>query len=180
VNSSRVVAAAARLEEAQVKTVALIGFPLGAMDADAKRYEAELAFDLGAQEVEVVVGLGQVKDGDARKILRELRDIVSAADESPVGMIIESAQLSPDELKLIGEVIPESGVQRVCTSTDFWPDARVTAERLQVLREAMGAKTQLKATGGVRDLQLARALLAAGAALIGTTSVTELTIPSKN
>jgi len=177
VNTSRVVAVAARLEESDVKTVALVGFPLGAMDADAKRYEAELAFDLGAQEVEVVVGLGQIKDGDGKRLLRELRDLVEAADERPMGVMIELAQLSPAELTLVGEAIQDSGVSRICTSTDFWPDAQVTADDLQKLREVVGEKVQIKAVGGIRDPQLAQALLEAGAVIVGSTNVTALINP---
>jgi len=174
VNSSRVMAAAARLEESGVKTVALIGFPLGAADADAKRYEAELAFDLGAQEVEVVIGLGQIKAGDPKTLLRELRDLSAAADESLLGVIVEAAQLSPDELKLFGDVVQEASVIRVCTSTDFWPDARVAVDTLNALREVIGPKAQIKAVGGIREPLMATELLKAGASLIGTSSVTTL------
>ena len=159
---------AARLEESGVKTVALVGFPLGAMDADAKRYETELAFDLGAQEVEVVLGLGQIKDGDAKRLLRELRDFAEAADERPVGVTIELARLSPEELTTVGAVIQESGLHQICTSTDFWPDSQVTADDLNRLRQIVGEKMRIKAVGGIRDAQSAEALLNAGASLIGS------------
>ena len=171
VNSSRLMAAAAHLQESDVRVVALIGFPLGTADADAKRYEAELAFDLGAQEAEVAISLGQIKDGDAKKLLRELHDLAAAADESPLGVIVEAAQLSPEELKLFGDVIQEAGITRVCTSTDFWPDAGVTAETVKALRTAIGPKTQIKAVGGIRDQLRAGELLQAGAGLIGTSSI---------
>jgi len=174
VNSSRVVAAGARLEESDVKAVALVGFPLGTMEADAKRYEAELAFDLGAQEVEVVLGLGQIKDGDTKRILRELRDLVAVAEERPLSVTIELAKLSQDELSLVGDVIQESGVRRICTSTDFWPDSAVTVEALKQLREVVGEKVQIKAVGGIREPQLARALLESGAEAIGSVNAAAL------
>ena len=177
VNTSRVVAASTRLEDSSVKTVALVGFPLGAMDADAKRYEAELAFDLGAHEVEVVLGLGQIKDGDTKRILRELRDLMAVAEERPLGVTIELAKLSEDELSLLGEVIQESGVKRICTSTDFWPDSSVTVEALKQLHEIVGEKTQIKAVGGIRNLQLARALVEAGAVIAGSTNAAALIAP---
>jgi len=177
VNTGRVVTVAARLEESTVKTVALVGFPLGALDADAKRYETELAFDLGAQEVEVVLGLGQIKDGDGPRLLRELRDLAEAADERPVGVTVEIARLSREELSLVGGIIQESGVQQICTSTDFWPDSQVTLADLKHLREVVGGKVQFKAVGGIRATALARALLADGAAIVGTTQVAELLGP---
>ena len=174
VNSSRLAAAAARLEESDVRTVALVGFPLGAMDADAKRYETELAFDLGANEVEVVLSLGQIKDGDSKRMLRELRDLVAAAEERPLAVTIELARLTRDELGLVGEVIQESGVRRICTSTDFWPDSSVTVDALKQLREVVGEKVQLKAVGGIREPPLAHALLGSGAVLVGSANVVAL------
>ena len=177
VNTSRVVTVAARLEESDVKTVALVGFPLGAMDADARRYEMELAFDLGAQEVEVVLSLGQIKDGDSKKLLRELRDFAEAADERPVGVTVELARLTREELRLVGEVVRESGVQQVCTSTDFWPDSQVTLEGLEQLREVVGEKLQIKAVGGIREAALAQVLLEGGAAVVGSTNMAGLLGP---
>jgi deoxyribose-phosphate aldolase len=174
VNTSRVIAVAAQLADTPVRTVGLVGFPLGEMDADAKRYEAELAFDLGAQEVELVLSLGQIKGRDTKRLLRETRDVVAAADESPVGITVELAQLNADEQSFLTELVLESGAQRIVTSTDFWPDSRVNAERIAALRESVGAKLQIKAVGGLRDCQNAHALLDAGANLIGSTAVAGL------
>jgi deoxyribose-phosphate aldolase len=168
VSSSRVAAAAARLEDSHVKVVALIGFPLGTTDGDAKRYEAELAFDLGAHEVEVVLDLGRIKEGDVQRMRRELGDVVAVADERPVGVVIEFARLSAVERQFVAEALHETGVQRICTSTDFWPDAQVTVADLKALREALNPKIAIKAVGGLRERPLAEALLAAGAATIGS------------
>jgi deoxyribose-phosphate aldolase len=166
--SGRVAGAVAQLEDSPVQTVALVGFPLGAMDADAKRYETELAFDLGAQEVEVVLSLGQIKDAEPARILRELRDLVAATEERPLGVSLEVARLTRDELSWIIPVIQEAGVRRMVTSTDFWPDATITPELMQTLRESDEGKLQLKAVGGIRDRAAAVALLAGGAALVGS------------
>src|SRR5256714_5560685 len=97
VNGSRVIRAAARLEESEVKVATVVGFPLGAMDADAKRYETEVAIDNGAQEISVVINIGWLKDGNDAAVLRELRDVVEAADERPVGVILEAGLLTREE-----------------------------------------------------------------------------------
>ena len=81
VNSSYVVHARHFLEDSDVKVVAAIGYPLGGVDGDTKRYETEVAVDNGAQEIDVVMNIGRLKDGDDKYILRELRDVAEAADE---------------------------------------------------------------------------------------------------
>src|SRR6478609_3604797 len=89
VNSSRVADAYHFGSDAGLKIVSTIGFPFGAMDADAKRYEAEAAVDAGAHELDVVMNLGLLKDGAHDAALRELRDIVEAADERPVKVLVD-------------------------------------------------------------------------------------------
>src|SRR5664279_2224574 len=101
VNGSHVELACALLEESEVKVTGLIAFPLGAADTDAKRYETEVAIDHGAQEIEMVLNIGRLKDGDHRYVLRELRDLAEAADQRPVKVILETALLTPDEVRVL-------------------------------------------------------------------------------
>src|ERR1044071_5434705 len=75
VNGSRVAEAYALVENSGVKVACTVGFPLGAMSADAKRFEVEAAIDDGAQEIDVVLNIGRLKDGDEKYVLRELRDV---------------------------------------------------------------------------------------------------------
>ena len=96
VSSSRVELACSLVENSEVKVTGLVGFPLGAADADAKRYETEVAVDHGAQEIETVLNIGRLKDGDHRYVLRELRDIAEAADERPVKVILEASLLTSE------------------------------------------------------------------------------------
>jgi deoxyribose-phosphate aldolase len=113
VNSSRVAQAAARLEESPVKVTCTIGFPHGASDDDVKRYEVEAALDSGAQIFEVSASIGRVKDGDMPAVLRELRDIVEAADERPVSVGFEPQLLRGDELAQFCKLLVEAGVKGV-------------------------------------------------------------------
>jgi deoxyribose-phosphate aldolase len=82
VNGCRVDQARTLLEDSPIKVAAVVGFPLGAMDADAKRFETEAAIDAGAQEIDVVINIGRLKDGNHKYVLRELRDVVEAAEEA--------------------------------------------------------------------------------------------------
>ena len=117
VNGSRVELARTLTEESDVQVVALIGFPFGASDSDAKRYEAEIAVDHGAHGLDVVINLGRLKDGDSRYVLRELRDIVEAADERPVKAVMETHLLTREETILACKLALDSGAQFVATST---------------------------------------------------------------
>src|SRR5512137_2489197 len=115
VNGSRVELARHRLADTDVKVACVVGFPLGAMSADAKRYEAEAAIDDGAQEIDVVLNVGRLKEGDDRYVLRELRDVVEAADERPVKVIIEACLLTREEKIRSCQLVVESGAHFVKT-----------------------------------------------------------------
>jgi deoxyribose-phosphate aldolase len=169
VNGSNVELARAALGESGVQVVALVGFPLGASDTDAKRYETEIAVDEGAQEVDFVINIGRLKDGDRNFVLREMRDIVEAADERPVKVVLESHWLSREEKILACQLALDSGVEFVATSTDFHAPA-VTVEEIKLLCEVLGEQVGVKAAGGIRDLIKATALIEAGAKRIGTTA----------
>ncbi len=169
VNGSRVMLAAAGLEDSPVQLVALVGFPLGTNDSDVKRYETEVAIDFGAQEIELVLNLDHLKNGNHKALLREIHDVVEAADERPVCATFESAALSQAERLQFIELAADSGLKAIATGTDFWPDSQVSADDIKALRDALEPKLAIKAVGNIRTLEAARALIAAGAARVGTT-----------
>jgi deoxyribose-phosphate aldolase len=166
VNGSRVELARELLEEANVQVAALVGFPLGTNDSDAKRYETEVAVDSGAQEIEFVINIGRLKDGDRQFILREMRDIAEAADERSVKAILETHLLTRDEKILACQFALDSGIHFVVTSTDFHAPA-VTVDDVKLLRETLGEQLGVKAAGQIRDAQTAQALIEAGANRLG-------------
>lgn len=169
VNGSRVEQARHALEETEVKVVTVAGFPLGATDADAKRYEIEAAVDAGAHEVDVVLNVGRLKDGDDRYVLRELRDLVEAADGAPVKVILETGLLTRVEIVRACQWVVEAEAAFVKTSTGFGP-LGATVEDVLLLRESVGPNFGVKAAGGIRDLATARAMLEAGATRLGTSA----------
>jgi deoxyribose-phosphate aldolase len=164
VNSSHVVQAYSLVSDSNVKVIATVGYPLGAMDGDAKRYETETAVDSDAHEIEVVLNIGRLKEGDHGFVLRELRDICEASDERPVNVIIEADLLTVEEQKTACDLTVDSGARTVATHTGFF--GRPTAPLIRRLREHLGAKFLLKASP-VADLSTAIEIIEAGANRVG-------------
>lgn len=169
VNGSRVMLAAAGLEDSSVQLIALAGFPLGTGDSDVKRYEAEVAVDFGAQEIELVLNLDHIKNGGHKALLREVSDIVEAADERHVCVVLETRALTRAEIVTTCGLLSDTGIKTISTGTDFWPDTRVDADDIKAIRDALDSKIAVKAVGNIREVATALALLEAGAARIGTT-----------
>jgi deoxyribose-phosphate aldolase len=167
VNGSNIVQAYALVSEHNVKVIATVGYPLGAMDGDAKRYETEIAVDSDAHEIEVVLNLARLKEGDHGYVLRELRDICEAADERPVNVILEADMLTADEQKIACDLIIDSGARAVCTHTGFF--GRPAAPLIRRLRGYLGAKFLLKANP-VADLNMALEIIESGANRVGLVS----------
>jgi len=169
VNGSRVVQARHLLEDSDVKVASAVGFPLGAMSSDVKRFETEAAIDDGAAEIDVVLNIGRLKDGDDQFVLRELRDVAEAADERPVKVILETCLLTHEEKIRACHLVLDSGAHFVKTSTGF-STGGATIEDVKLLRETVGPKFGVKAAGGIRDAKTALAMIEAGATRLGTSA----------
>jgi deoxyribose-phosphate aldolase len=174
VNGSRVLPAAAGLEDSTIQLIALVGFPLGTGDSDVKRYETEVAIDFGAQEIELVLNLDHLKNAHAKALLREIHDVVEAADERPVCAVLETRALTRAEIVKVSGLLSDSGLKAVSTGTDFWPDSRVDADDIKAIRDQLEPRIAIKAVGNIRDAETAQSLLAAGATRLGTTHSTWL------
>ena len=169
VNGSRVELAYSLLEDSDVQVCTVVGFPLGAMDADAKRYETEVAVDLGASEIDMVMNVGRFKDGEHDYIVREIRDVVEAADDRVVKVILETCLLTNDEIAQACKLVTQAQAHFVKTSTGFG-NAGATLEHVWLMRETVGQFAGVKAAGGVRNADDARAMIEAGATRIGTSN----------
>ncbi len=169
VNGSRVAQAYSIVEDSGVKVACTVGFPLGAMTADAKRLEVEAAIDDGAQEIDVVLNIGRLKDGDDSHVLRELRDLVAAAEERTVKVIFETCLLSREEKIRACKLVVESGAHFVKTSTGF-SSGGATTHDVQLMRECVGPDFGVKASGGIRDTKVALGMIESGATRLGTSS----------
>ncbi|MGO9586125.1 MAG: deoxyribose-phosphate aldolase [Limisphaerales bacterium] len=170
VNGSWVVAACHLLEGSEVKVGCAVGFPLGAMSGDVKRFETEAAIDDGAHEIDVVLNIGRLKDGEDKFVFRKLCDMVEAqADERPVKVVLETCLLTNDQKVRACKLAVESGARFVKTSTGF-STGGATLEDVQLLRETVGPKFGVKASGGIRDTKTALSMIEAGATRLGTSA----------
>ena len=169
VNGSRVELAYSLLEESDVQVCAVVSFPLGSMDADAKRYETAAAVDAGAGEIDMVMNVGRFKDGEHDYVVREIRDVLESADDRVVKVILETCLLTDDEIVQASKLVVQAQAHFVKTSTGFG-SAGATLEHVKLMREAVGQFAGVKAAGGVRNAEDARGMIEAGATRVGTSN----------
>lgn len=167
VNSSNVRYVVERLRGSSVKTAAVVGFPLGASATVAKVVEAQESIRQGADEIDMVLNIGALKDRNYRLVLADIAEVVQASKPHPVKIIFETAMLARDE-KVIACVLSQlAGAAFVKTSTGFGPGG-ATVEDVKLMRQMVGNTMGVKASGGIRNLQEMQAMIAAGANRIGT------------
>lgn len=169
VNGANVAFVARRLDGSDVKPIAVVGFPLGAMLPRAKAFETRAVIQEGAQEVDTVINIGALKAGDHRATFEDLRAVVAAADDVPVKVIIEAVKLSRDEKLVACALAKASGAAFVKTSTGFGGGG-ATVQDVTLMRTAVGKQMGVKASGGIRDREAALVMLDAGADRLGTSA----------
>ncbi len=169
VHGSRVPLTRRLLEGSGVRVVSVAGFPLGAMPVEAKCFEAGRAVDQGAEEIDFVLNVGRLKDGENGYILDEIRGVVRAAQGRPVKAILECCLLDRDEKIRACLLAEEGGARFVKTSTGF-SRGGATAADVQLMRQTLGPGFGIKAAGGIRDARTALALLEAGATRLGSSA----------
>jgi len=156
--------------DSAVKVCAVIGFPHGMTTAEVKGFEAEKAIASGAEELDMVINVAALKEGDYEAVLADIRGVCAAARKAPgevlVKVILETALLEEGE-KVAGAILAVAGgADFVKTSTGFGPGG-ATVEDVALLRRTVGDKTGVKAAGGIRDASTAIAMIEAGATRIG-------------
>ena len=168
VNPTWVRAAACNLEGTGVPVCTVIGFPLGATLPDVKAYEARRSIFDGAREVDMVINVGALRSGDDCLVEHDIRSVVEVAHEYNVTckVIIETALLTDDEKVRACLAAKNAGADFVKTSTGFSKGGATVAD-ITLMRRTVGAGLGVKASGGVKGLDDARALVEAGATRIG-------------
>jgi deoxyribose-phosphate aldolase len=162
------------LKDTEVKVATVIGFPLGANTPQTKAYETKDAIAMGAHEVDMVINIGALKDGDLDLVKADIEAVVVAADNKAlVKVIIETALLTDDEKTKACQLAMEAGADYVKTSTGF-STGGATLEDVRLMRSVVGDKLGVKASGGVKDYKTAVAMMEAGATRIGTSSGVEI------
>ena len=162
---------AAELAGSPVKVCTVVGFPLGASATEIKVAETEAAIRGGAQEIDMVINIGELRGGNHDVVRRDIQAVVDAAHAGGaiVKVILETALLD-DEQKAVASGIAKSvGADFVKTSTGFGPGG-ATVHDVALMREVVGAEMGVKASGGIRTLEDLKSMVAAGANRIGASS----------
>lgn len=158
------------LKDSGVKVATVIGFPLGANTSATKAFETIDAIKKGANEIDMVINIGALKDADYKLVEEDIASVVKAADKKAiVKVIIETALLSDDEKIKACELALKAGANFVKTSTGF-STGGATVSDVSLMKSVVGDKLEVKASGAVRDYETALKMIEAGASRIGTSS----------
>ena len=153
-----------------VKTCTVIGFPQGATPSAVKAFETEQAVADGVDEVDMVIAVGRLKDGDDAYVKADIEAVVRAArGKALTKVIIETCLLTDEEKRRACLLAKEAGADFVKTSTGFAAGG-ATAADVRLMRESVGEAMGVKAAGGIRSRADAEAMIAAGATRLGTSS----------
>ena len=151
-----------------VKTSTVVGFPLGANTTAIKAAEAREAVANGADEVDMVLNIGALKDGDLAYVLEDIRGVVEAAHpKALVKVILETCLLTDEEKVAACKLAVEAGADFVKTSTGF-SSGGATVEDVRLMKETVGDRCLVKASTGINNREICDAMLAAGASRFGT------------
>jgi len=170
VNPTWVELAAQELKGTDVKVCTVIGFPLGANTKEVKVFETKDAIEKGAQEIDMVINIAKLKDGDDDYVESEIAGVVEASKgKAIVKVIIETCLLTDDEKKQVCNLAVKAGADFVKTSTGF-STGGATIEDVALMKQTVGAHVGVKASGGIRSKEDAQAMVHAGATRIGASS----------
>ncbi len=169
VNSIHVPLVAEQLHGSEVRVCAVVGFPLGAMPSVIKAAETAQAVGFGAQEIDMVIPVGALRDGHRDAVRADIAAVRAACPGAVLKVIIETCLLSDDEKRTACHLSVEAGADFVKTSTGFSTSGATVAD-VALMRAAVGPTIGVKASGGVRTLEAVQSMVAAGADRIGTSS----------
>jgi len=170
VNSSWVEYCAKKLRGSQVKVCAVVGFPLGAMDSRTKAYETRNAIENGADEIDMVINVGALKNGNLKLVEEDLRAVMRACrSTTTTKAIIETCLLTDEEKIIASQLVKKVGYDFVKTSTGF-SKAGATAQDITLMRRTVGPKMGIKAAGGIHNFEEALLMIQSGATRLGASA----------
>ena len=159
------------LEGSDVKVCTVVGFPLGASTKEVKAFEAKQAIKDGAQEIDMVLNVGALKNKNYDIVGKDIEAVAKVCKNKAVlKVIIETCLLDDEEKKIASQIVVQAGGQYVKTSTGF-STGGATAEDVKLIRKTVGSDAKIKASGKVRDYETAIAMIEAGADRIGSSSL---------
>ena len=179
VNGSYAKLVSTELAGSDVKTCVVVGFPLGAMTKEAKAFETSDAIKNGANEIDMVINVGALKDKNYTLLKEDIEAVVNAAKgKAIVKVIIETCLLTDEEKVKACEISKEAKADFVKTSTGF-SNSGATKEDIALMRKTVGDDLGVKASGGVRDYKTAMEMINAGASRIGASASIAIVKESK-
>lgn len=161
------------LKDSNVEITTVIGFPLGANNLRVKEYETIVAIESGADEIDMVINIGALKDKDYDYVKEEIETIRDIIEGRVLKVIIETCYLTEDEIKKMTEICNETFVNFIKTSTGFGSRG-ATLKDLEIINRYRNEVLEIKASGGIRNLKNAEAMVEAGATRLGTSSSVEI------
>lgn len=179
VNTCHAEFVAKQLADSDVKTCVVVGFPLGAMMTEAKAFEAKIAVEKGADEVDMVINVGALKDGKLELVEADIYAVVEASKPALVKVILETCLLTDEEKIAACEAAVRAGADFVKTSTGF-STGGATAEDIALMRKTVGPDLGVKASGGVRTKEDVEKMIEAGASRIGASASIAIVEGTKN
>lgn len=162
-----------QLKGSDVKVCTVIGFPLGAMTSQAKAFEAKQAIELGADEVDMVINIGRLKDNDLAYVTKDIQMVKEACGNHVLKVIIETCLLTDEQKLKACDCIKVANADFVKTSTGFSLHG-ATVEDVELLKNYVKDSLKVKAAGGVKTIEDLHKMIEAGADRIGTSSGTSL------
>lgn len=170
VNPTWVKYASELLKDSGVKVCTVIGFPLGATTSATKAFESKNAIENGAEEIDMVINIGALKDGNDGLVEEDIRAVVDASNgKALTKVIIETSLLTDEEKVRACQIAVKAGTNFVKTSTGFSTGGATIAD-ITLMRKTVGPEIGVKASGGVRNTSDAQAMIEAGATRIGASS----------
>lgn len=174
VNSCYTALTVEQLKGSDVKTCVVVGFPLGAMSTRAKAFEAKDAAESGAQEIDMVINVGALKENNLQYVENDIKAVVDAVNEKAiVKVIIETCLLTDEEKVTVCKLAQKAGADFVKTSTGFSTGGATQAD-VSLMRRTVGDSMGVKASGGIRDYETAVAMIEAGASRLGTSATVKI------
>ena len=155
------------------KVCCVVGFPLGAMDTASKAFEARTAIANGAGEVDMVINIGDVKNGDFDKVEEEIKALKEAAGDKILKVIVETCYLTEEEKIRLCQCVTNAGADYIKTSTGFGTGG-ATIEDIRLFAANIGPNVKMKAAGGVKTREDLEMFLEAGCERIGTSSAVSM------
>ncbi|MBN2365916.1 MAG: deoxyribose-phosphate aldolase [Calditrichaeota bacterium] len=176
INPVHVPICAQLLKNSGIKVCTVIGFPLGATLTQVKAVEARKVMQLGAEEIDMVLNIGALKDSNYDFVYQDIFEVVKEArlKNARCKVILETGLLTDDEKKVACGIAKKSGAHFVKTSTGFGPGGATVEDVILMMEAVMGSRVQVKASGGIRSFAEAVKMIEAGASRLGTSATVKI------